>query len=869
MATNTGFKQQCPHCEARVPVKDESLIGEEINCPKCKKPFVVEDPEDAASAEAESKRRPKKAPKEREDDEEQPSKEKDKKKSKLVLGLALAGVAVVLLGVAAFFMLGSSDSKPDTASSGGGAPRAGGAAPAQQAPKAAAAPAQPVAGTAPGAVAGIIQANPTNLLLNDSEIVLNLQMKELLANRFGKMLFDPHGSESHSFSAAYGIPVQDIDRILSTGNLTEGWSFVIFRTSKGIKFESVKKALHLHEPELPIQGQEYFLTSFNWLPPESPIKVGDSGSATTTEAPGTRPLAVRLVDSQTLAMGDVAPMKNFLGVKGQPQNVKQPAGASPPANAAPPTPTPAPAASPGGKGRGPAQASAQSLPDSPPEARMLQGRAPAGAAPAQPAGVGVPVASTSYMTIRPELKAMLDRMELRPPVLFSFAFDAEADNRDAVGVNTFGFNVDLRTVGLSLHMKDKNVGLLGFECKTDAAAKELQRTLDTDLRGLTEALRSVGLEVEFVSSGGGGLAAIRGRTAGPGGPVPGGRGAPRGAAPPPGGPANPPGTGGATVSAPRNVSTARFTLTQQGANVQVAAEVQTDARVLERIADEVEPYLVRAQGVLEMTTAHPHPNQLGLPVRLYREGRAQFPRGTLRRKPSPARMNRDWPPDQRVSWMADLLPFLGYEGTHTRIKADKSWQDKDNIVPAVSLVAPFLDGRSHERDWYVRYPRMDHDVAATHFVGVAGIGLGAAEYARGDLAVAKKLGIFGYDRETRASDIVDGLANTIMMLQVPRAFKSPWMAGGGSTIRGVPETQCVKPFVSTEYEGKRGTYAVMADGSVRFVSENISDEVFRALCTINGEEPKLNLDKLAPVVPPPADDLPVQKAQLDAARPVK
>src|ERR1700680_1754260 len=101
MATNTGFKQQCPHCEARVPVKDESLIGEEINCPKCKKPFVVEDPEDAQSAEAETKRRPKKAAtKEREDDEEQqPS--KDKKKSKLVLGLALAGVAVLLLGVAA------------------------------------------------------------------------------------------------------------------------------------------------------------------------------------------------------------------------------------------------------------------------------------------------------------------------------------------------------------------------------------------------------------------------------------------------------------------------------------------------------------------------------------------------------------------------------------------------------------------------------------------------------------------------------------------------------------------------------------------------------------------------------------------------
>jgi hypothetical protein len=875
MATNTGFKQQCPHCEARVPVKDESLIGEEINCPKCKKPFVVEDPEDADSAEAESKRKPKKAAKkEREDEEEeqQQSSKDGKKKSKLVLGLALAGVSVVLLGVAAFFMLGGSDNKPAAAGSGGSAPRpgGGGAAPAPQAPKAAAAPAQSVGvpGTAPAAVAGIIQANPSNLLPNDSEVVLNVQMKEVLANRFGKMLFDTHGSESHSFGAAYGIPVNDIDRILSAGNVTEGWSFVIFRTNKGIKFASVKKALHLREPELPIQGQEYFLTSFNWLPPESPIKVGESGSATTSESPGTRPLAVRLVDSQTLAMGDVVPMKSFLQVKGQPQTVKQPAAAPPPANAAPPAPAPAPDNPPGGRGRGRGPGTSQSQHDSPPEFRALQGRSPPSAAPSQPSDASAPVASSSYMTIHPQLKAMLDRMESRPPVLFSFAFDAEADRKDAVGIDAFALNVDLRTVGLALHMKEKNIGLLGFECKAPDAAKELQKRLDTDLRGITAALKSVGLEVEFTGAGGAG-GNPRGRPA-PGGTNPSGRGPRAGApAPAPGGPANPPGPGGPTITAPRNVPTARFTLTQQGQTVQVTAEVQTDARVLERIADEIEPFLVRAQGVLEMTTAHPNPNELGLPARLYRESRAQFPRGTVKRKPSPARGNRAWPPDQRVSWMADLLPFLGYEVTYSRIKADKSWQDRDNAVPAVTLVTPFLDGHSHERDWYVRYPRMDHDVAATHFVGVGGIGLNAAEYSRSDPAVAKKLGIFGYDRETRVSDIVDGLSNTIMMLQVPRAFKTPWMAGGGSTIRGVPETRCVQQFVSTDYQGKRGTYAVMADGSVRFIAENVSDEVFRALCTIKGEEPKLNLDKVAPLVPPPVDEPPVQKAQLDAARQAK
>jgi hypothetical protein len=76
------------------------------------------------------------------------------------------------------------------------------------------------------------------------------------------------------------------------------------------------------------------------------------------------------------------------------------------------------------------------------------------------------------------------------------------------------------------------------------------------------------------------------------------------------------------------------------------------------------------------------------------------------------------------------------------------------------------------------------------------------------------------------------------------------MAGGGSTIMGVPETGSVRPFVSTQRDGKRGTYALMADGSVRWISENISDDVFKALCTVKGGETVL-VNREAPLVPRP------------------
>src|SRR5258708_938486 len=44
MAATMSFKQQCPSCEAMVPIRDPGLVGRKIDCPKCKYRFVVEKP---------------------------------------------------------------------------------------------------------------------------------------------------------------------------------------------------------------------------------------------------------------------------------------------------------------------------------------------------------------------------------------------------------------------------------------------------------------------------------------------------------------------------------------------------------------------------------------------------------------------------------------------------------------------------------------------------------------------------------------------------------------------------------------------------------------------------------------------------------
>ena len=134
---------------------------------------------------------------------------------------------------------------------------------------------------------------------------------------------------------------------------------------------------------------------------------------------------------------------------------------------------------------------------------------------------------------------------------------------------------------------------------------------------------------------------------------------------------------------------------------------------------------------------------------------------------------------------------------------------------------------------------------ATHYVGISGIGLEAGDYKADDPKMEKKLGVFGYERAVNIKDVSDGLANTIFVIEVPPNHQRPWIAGGGSTVVGVPEQKSIRPFVN-KHKDKRGTYVVMLDGSVRFISENISDEVFKALCTIKGGEAIDDLEKVAP-----------------------
>lgn len=289
----------------------------------------------------------------------------------------------------------------------------------------------------------------------------------------------------------------------------------------------------------------------------------------------------------------------------------------------------------------------------------------------------------------------------------------------------------------------------------------------------------------------------------------------------------------------------------------ITVDINLKDAAAKKIQEGAETMMVLLKGQADLASTHSRLHELAAATQKYLADKGHFPQGALPRSPSAERV-LDWRPDQRLSWAVDLLPYLGAgDYKDLPINRDRSWDEQPNLRFAQVLIPHYLAFDSGSKSLqYVVYPGMSMPLAATQYVGMAGVGFGAAEYTAKDPATAKKRGIFGYDRVTKPDDVKDGLDQTIALIQVPPDHHSPWMAGGGSTVRGVsddPKDNPLRPFVCTTYKGQPGTFAIMADGKVRFLSAKMAPNVFRALCTIAGGEKIDDLDAIAPVVPDPAE----------------
>jgi hypothetical protein len=234
------------------------------------------------------------------------------------------------------------------------------------------------------------------------------------------------------------------------------------------------------------------------------------------------------------------------------------------------------------------------------------------------------------------------------------------------------------------------------------------------------------------------------------------------------------------------------------------------------------------------------------------EVKGMFPRGTADRVVNDRnRQGLPYPPMQRVSLFVELLPHLGHERLAGNVNKNLAWYDEKNLPAAGAWVPELLVPSYPQAAWRATSPfAPDHVFGATNYVAISGAGLDSARYDPTNPEHAKKVGITGYNWGSKASEVTDGLANTIYLLQTPPAMQQPWIAGGGATIRGFDESDPMAAF-KYNHGGKQGTYALMGDGSVRFIPANINPKVLVAMGTRAGGESLADVDSNAPVVPPP------------------
>jgi hypothetical protein len=200
----------------------------------------------------------------------------------------------------------------------------------------------------------------------------------------------------------------------------------------------------------------------------------------------------------------------------------------------------------------------------------------------------------------------------------------------------------------------------------------------------------------------------------------------------------------------------------------------------------------------------------------------------------------DKPINHGYSWMTELLPYVGQGSLYGKFDFTKSWTDSVNLHLTFAVVPAFLNP-SDPRSTWDGYPFQG--LGLSHFAGMSGIEDGrnvvAAELPRSD----PRAGIFGYDKIAKAADITDGTSQTIMIVGTGEVV-APWVQGGGATIRGARQPYFDK-YTGLGSKGlpKAGTYVLFADGSARFISADISPEIFKAMCTMHGAE-QIDMSKL-------------------------
>ena len=849
------FKQQCPSCEAMVSIKDETLIGKKTECTKCKFRFLVEAPskgkpaDDKKAPPVKSKAAGKEAAakakqeiKKAESGQKAPSKAGAKNKQMLIIGGAVGGVALVAIVAAMFLFSGGEDSSKTKVAEKGKRNRPTPVTPNGPNDKPEETPEEkpkeeekaPVVAKSDG-----VDPDVSIRLPSDSKVVAIIKMESFFNSMLAKVLFTTPGAfNTKDFAKTFGVPLESIEQIMLAKSSMlpdfnppkKSWKMAILRSKEPFKKAHMDKSLSLTQ-EPPLEGLQW-----SKIPGQL-----DSLSSLMLGFESNEKLSFFLADSRTIVIASEEKMNDYLKKdKGKPKKI---------AMAAPPPETPKPV-----DPNNPMPPMPMP-PGSPPPMPMPNGQPVDPNAPPMPVAPPVSVKGNHYETLplrfakvmqvaEEKFGAMMsvgvDLGELAAVIPVASAFLSTYKTPGGAPIPPDIINqiknfsklehlvfflqkIDLDTQGVALMAvsRDRKVAS-DFVKLAFPLVKKFPLTLneaELDLNATTEE-----------KTGGDPSAALN-----PNAPPPGSAGTEE---------MIKPGAHGMVVAM------AEYDPTTSNMIMLIGGQLTLPPAMLKTFEGSFGEYLVTMKNSFETKLIGKSADPISKAVMGYVNDKKAFPRGTAEEATNNKKFGLKMAPDKRVGWIVELLPYFSngdYVSFAKLVDKGKSWSDPKNhqvariFIPDLLYATP-VEGASVSSD--------ANQLGITNFIGVSGVGFASGEYS----ADNKKSGIFGYERITKIEDIKDGPANTIALLLIKQNKNHPWIAGGGASIAGISEgPDALAPFLVLEKTNRNKEkeftgIAIMADGKIREISNKISPEIFRAMCTIDGGEKIDNLDAIAPIV---------------------
>ena len=154
------------------------------------------------------------------------------------------------------------------------------------------------------------------------------------------------------------------------------------------------------------------------------------------------------------------------------------------------------------------------------------------------------------------------------------------------------------------------------------------------------------------------------------------------------------------------------------------------------------------------------------------------------------------------SWRTLILPFVDEKALYDQIDLSKPWDDPANAVAFQKSMSTYRCPSALAGDNNTTY-----------------------------LAITGELGALAPDHARPFSEFVDGLSNTLLVVEVPDANAVPWMAP-----QDADEVLLLSFGKDTKRQHSGGMHGLMADGGVRFFSQTLDPATLQGLCTVSGLE---------------------------------